>query len=195
MGSVLQGLGGPEIQVLPRSNFRLLKKEFFLGCFLKDVSFEDQRVVSVVVVAVVRKRSRQIHFKDLMKQPVKCPSPVGKNETGSLVWLLLRCSLHLLCISFLAFTSSLVCYPLCPSIYYWLSLLSVLDIIISSKSLLCGGAAHCSLHWQLIFWTRWSWRSLPAFVILYSNTWSKLFLTIAMEFPYQKPKEILTQAY
>lgn len=143
MGSVLQGLGGPEIQVLPHSNFCILKKEFFLGCLLKDVSFEGQRVVSVVVVAVVRKRSRQIHFKDLMKQLVKCPSPVGKNATGSLVWLLLRCPLHLLCLP--AFTSSLVCYLLCPLICYLLSLLSMLHIIISSKSLLCGGAARHSL--------------------------------------------------
>ena len=127
-GSVLQEHGGPEIQVLPHSKFPLQKKAFFLGCLLIDPGFDDQRLVSVVVVVVVRKGGRQICLKVLINQLGKCQSPSGRDETRSPVWLPLRGPLHLLYlyISCLGFTSSLAWHPPHSLIYYCLSLLSFL---------------------------------------------------------------------
>lgn len=81
-----------------------------MGCLLIDPSFDDQRLVGIVVVAVVKK-GRQVSLKVLLNQLGKCQSPSGecqspsrRNENRSPAWLPHGNPLHLLSISHLGFT-------------------------------------------------------------------------------------------
>lgn len=130
----------PEIQILTNSKFSL-EEGIFLGCLLINPSFDDQRLVSIVVVVVV-KEGRHVCLKVLIKQLVKCQSPSGKCQSPSenrlRTDLLLGClvgTLSTQCgISHLGFYEQLPCILSSTFIsYYSLSLLSTLGIIISSN--------------------------------------------------------------
>lgn len=121
-GSVLQEYSGTEIQIKKKKRGG---GEFFLGCLLIDPRFDDQRLASIVMVVVVRKRGKQIC---LMNQLGECQFPSGRDETRFPIWLSLRGPLHLLYlyIACLSFTSSLAWHPLHSLMYYYLSVLSFL---------------------------------------------------------------------